>query len=123
MDNGSGAVGEDAAADYLAAKGYRIVERNYRTRFGEIDIIAESGQYILFTEIKTRQKDSMVSPFEAVTPAKQRRITKTALLYLQTHRVSLQPRFDVIGITMSEDGGSVQTISHLENAFAAKGFL
>lgn len=123
MDNSSGAFGEDYAARFLINKGYGIIERNYRSRFGEIDIIAKDDRYILFVEIKTRDKRNLVSPFEAVTRSKQKKIIKTALLYLQRHPCGLQPRFDVIGILTENGGSSVLSVSHLENAFESKGFL
>lgn len=123
MNNASGPAGEEAATEYLVRKGYRIAARNYHTRFGEIDIIAENAQYILFTEVKTREPSALVGPFEAVTLAKQRRIVKSALLYLQTHPTRLQPRFDVIGIVSVSGGKDVKSIRHVENAFSGQSFL
>lgn len=123
MNNASGPVGEEAAAAYLLQKGYRIAARNYRTRFGEIDIIAENGQYIVFAEVKTRDADALVGAFEAVTPAKQRRIVRSALRYLQENPTRLQPRFDVVGVVTEPGGRSVRSIRQLENAFGGKGFL
>lgn len=118
MNNRSGPFGETCAAEYLREHGFRILERNYRSRFGEIDIIAENDQYIVFTEVKTRQISSLAGPEEAVTPGKQKKIAKTALLYLQKHPTRLQPRFDVIGIVTSGDGPTVQSLRHVENAFS-----
>ena len=123
MKNSSGAAGEAHAASFLEAKGCRILARNYRTRFGEIDIIAQSGPYILFAEVKTREVGSVVGPLEAVTLAKQRRVIKTAMLYLQSHSTELQPRFDVIAVTTGDGGKTVRDILHLESAFEARGFL
>ncbi|MCI1964636.1 MAG: YraN family protein [Oscillospiraceae bacterium] len=117
MSNRSGPAGETCAAEYLKKSGFQIVERNYRSRFGEIDIIAENGQYIVFAEVKTRQMSSIAEPEAFVTPAKQKRIAKTALLYLQKHPTRLQPRFDVIGIVMGESGTSVLSLHHLKDAF------
>ena len=120
MDNSSGVLGENYAADFLKGKGYGILRRNYRSRFGEIDIIAENGRYILFIEVKTRTAGSMVSPFEAVTRSKQRKIIKTAMCYLQENVCRLQPRFDVFGITTSK--GKVVSARYLEDAFGCGSF-
>ena len=122
MNNASGIVGEDYAAELLVKKGYLIVERNYHSRFGEVDIIAENSEYVLFVEVKTRDENFSVSPLEAVTVGKQRKIFKTALLYLQSHRTNLQPRFDVIGITTKHDSFAVKSIEYIENAFTGGGY-
>lgn len=117
MDNRSGPFGEALAAEHLQENGFRILERNYHSRFGEIDIIAENGQYIVFAEVKTRGISSLSGPEEAVTQGKQKKIAKTALLYLQSHPTGLQPRFDVIGIITSNDGDSALSVHHIEDAF------
>ena len=91
-----GAAGEVMAARFLRSKGYTILVSNYRTRFGEIDIIASDGQYIAFVEVKTRSEDSYYAPREAVTDMKQQRIIKTAGIYL--HTFPTEPRFDVVEI-------------------------
>ncbi|MVB12930.1 hypothetical protein CAFE_36770 [Caprobacter fermentans] len=122
MNNSSGPFGEKAASDYLTENGYRILERNYHSRFGEIDIIAENGQYIIFAEVKTREAFSLVGPEYAVTPGKQRKIAKTALLYLQKNKTLLQPRFDVIGIVTSGSGRSVVSLNHIKDAFCFSSF-
>lgn len=119
MNNRSGPFGETCAAEYLREGGFRILERNYRSRFGEIDIIAENGQYIVFTEVKTRRVFSLAEPEEAVTPGKQKKIARTALLYLQKNPTRLQPRFDVIGIVVTTDTKpSVRSLRHIRNAFS-----
>lgn len=122
MNNASGIVGEDYAAELLVKKGYLIVERNYHSRFGEVDVIAENSRFILFVEVKTRDENFSVSPLEAVTMGKQRKILKTALLYLQSHPTNLQPRFDVIGITTKHGSFNVKSIEHIENAFTGGGY-
>ncbi len=114
MGNASGPLGEQIAADYLRAAGYEIVRRNYRTRFGEIDIVAADSRFLVFAEVRTREAGALVGPLESVTPAKRRRLVKTALLYLQKFPTVLQPRFDVIGITLE---GPQHTVQHIENAF------
>lgn len=113
-----GAAGEVLAARFLRKNGYRLLASNYRCRFGEIDIIASDDEYIAFVEVKTRAPDALYAPREAVTAVKQERIRKTALLYLQQYPTQLQPRFDVIEVTMAP--GSLlqaQKLEHLINAF------
>ncbi len=112
-----GAAGEVLAARYLRDQGYELLGANYRTRFGEIDIIASDGAYIVFVEVKTRAQNSYYAPREAVTAAKQRRIIKTALLFLSQHPTKLQPRFDVIEIvTAVGQPMKLLALNHLKNA-------
>ena len=115
-----GAAGEVLAARYLRDNGYEILGANYRSRFGEIDIIATDGTYIIFTEVKARAKNSFYLPREAVTAVKQRRILKTAMLFLQQHPTKKQPRFDVIEvITEVGDPMKVCELNHIKNAHGA----
>ena len=112
-----GAWGEAAARGYLTRAGYRIVDCNFRTRFGEIDIIAQAGEYLVFVEVKTRKDARFAAAREHVTPQKQARIIAAAEKWLQGHPNGLQPRFDVIEV-YGEEGASVPPrINHLENAF------
>lgn len=120
MDNSSGPAGEQMAAEYLLAAGYEIVCRNYRTRFGEIDIIAKNSRFLVFAEVKTRSEGALADPLEAVTPSKRRKIVKSAELYLQKFPTRLQPRFDAIGILFR---GSRPDIRHIENAFGCGDFF
>ena len=110
--------GESKAAAYLRRRLYRIVERNYTTRFGEIDLIAQKGRYLVFAEVKLRNSDAFAAPREFVTDAKQERLRRTAELWLAGHPTDLQPRFDVIEIYAPQ---GMQTrfprICHLQNAF------
>lgn len=115
MSKATGKAGESHIAQYLEARGFRIVKRNYACRFGEIDIIAENGTYIVFVEVKTREEGSLVQPFEAVTPAKQRRVVLTAGLFLTEHPTELQPRFDVAAVATRR--GKIVGEDYLENAF------
>jgi putative endonuclease len=117
VNNASGKIGEDCASEILLKKGYEIIERNYHSRFGEIDIIAQNSNYIIFVEVKTRDENYSVSPLEAVTVSKQKKLYKTALLYLQSHTSLLQPRFDVIGITTKDSNYTIKSVEHIENAF------
>lgn len=91
---------EETAAQFLAAQGYRILERNFRCRTGEIDLIAQDGEYLVFLEVKYRSGNEMGLPEEAVTFQKQRTISRVALYYLTTkrHRTDVPCRFDVVAI-------------------------
>ena len=107
--------GEDQAAKYLRKKRYRIVGRNFSCRFGEIDLIAEDREFIVFVEVKTRKSDAFATAREFVTGAKQERLRATAQLWLQQNPTKKQPRFDVIEVY--GDNGAVAAIEHIENAF------
>lgn len=114
----TGRFGEQAAADYLKKKKYKIVGLNYACRFGEIDIIAEDRQYIVFVEVKLRKDGSFAEAREFVTVAKQERIKKTALLWLSQNLTKKQPRFDVVEVYAPGGEHSSQIrINHIENAF------
>ena len=114
-----GAYGEQLAAEYLEKHGYQLVARNFRTRLGEIDIIAQDDTFLLFVEVKLRKDMRFGRACEAVTLSKQRKLTLTAEAWLYAHPTALQPRFDVIEIYLAA-GASVPTeIQHLENAFDA----
>lgn len=113
-----GSAGEKQACDFLARRGCRILAVNYRTRYGEIDIIARHGNTLCFVEVKSRQGERQGHPFEAVTPAKQRSISRTALMYLQEHDAGdTAVRFDVIAVR----GSGSEDIEWLPNAFDARG--
>lgn len=114
-----GAYGEQLAAEYLQKQGYQIVARNFRTRLGEMDIIAKNDTFLLFVEVKLRKDTRFGLACEAVTLSKQRKLTLTAEAWLCAHPTDLQPRFDVIEIYLPA-GATVPTeIRHLENAFEA----
>lgn len=115
-----GAAGEVLAARFLRDKGYEIWSANYRSRFGEIDIIAADDPYIAFVEVKTRSEESLYEPREAVTKEKQLRLVKTAMLYIKENRITLQPRFDVIEIVTKKDRPMVIVqIDHIMGAYEA----
>ena len=120
QSNEAGKKGEKIAADYLLKKGYRIVSRNFRSKRGEIDVIATTGNYLVFVEVKERAANALVSPLEAVTSAKRARIIRTAQYYLMRYPSHLQPSFDVIAIEHRLDG--VYAVTHLENAFEGGGW-
>ncbi len=115
MDNSTGAAGESFIADVLKKKGYKLLDRNYKTRFGEIDIIVSDKKYIVFVEVKTRAKGGLTSPFESVTPSKQKKIILAAQSYLLRNKVNLQPRFDVAAV-YTEDK-KIVAYDYLTDAF------
>ena len=98
----AGAWGEALAAEYLQKKRYKIVATNYRTRFGEIDLIAENRRYLVFVEVKLRKSDAFANAFEYVDKRKQERLRTTAEIYLSQNETTLQPRFDVVEIYAPE---------------------
>ena len=98
-----GARGEKIATSYLQNRGYRILECNYRNRLGEIDIIAKQGKDLVFIEVKTRSDILFGSPFDSVTAAKQKQLSKVALEYLSRKDCLDHPaRFDVVGVQLKE---------------------
>jgi putative endonuclease len=94
-----GMVGEELAARELASRGYAILERRYRTRYGEIDIVAEDGETLVFVEVRARATDEFGRAAESVTDRKKRKVTAMAVDYLTRHHVTNRPcRFDVVAI-------------------------
>lgn len=116
-----GTRGENFACEYLRKLGYEITDRNWHSRYGEIDIIARKDEYIVFVEVKTRQYNTMISGAEAVNYRKQKKIAMTAAMYLLDFEEELQPRFDVIEVQLS--GENVCGIKHYESAFNTEGLL
>ena len=112
----NGKLGEDVACKYLKKKKYQILERNFRTRFGEIDIVAKKGDCIAFVEVKTRSATEYGKPCEAVTFSKQQKIIKTARMYIQEQNLDAAFSFDIIEVLL--DKGKVTSLNHIENAFA-----
>ena len=113
--------GERAAVKYLKRLGYRILAKQYRNNFGEVDIIAQDGQTFVFVEVKTRTSTEDGQPFEAVDRRKQDKITRVALAWLKQYgRLEQSSRFDVVSIVWPEDSGEPQ-IQHFQNAFEATG--
>jgi putative endonuclease len=112
-----GAFGERLAAAHLEAKGYRIRARNFRCREGEIDIVAEDGDCLVFVEVRTRRGDAFGSPAESVTLAKERRLLTVARAYLQEHTdVPPNQRIDVVAVELSR--GRLLAVEHIEGAIA-----
>ncbi len=111
-----GRTGEDAGIDLLTAKGYKILDRNYRTPFGEIDAIAKDAEAIVFVEIKTRASFSIGPPYLSVTRRKKRRIVQNALFYLSKNNLYGRAwRIDVVSVRMS-DCQKVEDIEIIKNA-------
>lgn len=110
--------GEGIAAEYLRKKRYTIVAANYRCRFGEIDLIAENRQFLVFVEVKLRKSAAFAEAMEFVDRRKQERLKETAAIYLSQNETQKQPRFDVIEIYAP--GGTQTrkpTVRHWEDAF------
>ena len=111
-----GALGEDLAARHLLEKGCRVLERNYRTRTGELDIIAEDGSEIVFVEVKTRVGGLDQVPEESVGGTKVRRLIRLAEGYLAaTDQQERMWRIDVVAVVLDK-AGELRRIQHLRNA-------
>ncbi len=114
--------GERYAAKVLRRKGFRILLRGKRNRFGELDIIAvderDDRRTLVFVEVKTRHNTRGGSPAEAVTPVKQRRLSRSAMAFLKTHDMLDHPaRFDVVSIIWPRESKKPSEVKHIENAF------
>ncbi|HOW34891.1 MAG TPA: YraN family protein [Candidatus Omnitrophota bacterium] len=97
--------GEALAVTFLKKHGYRILEKNFKTPLGEIDIIALDGDTVCFIEVKTRTDETYGTPFEAVSKFKQRKLSQSALLYLKRKNLLDQKaRFDIVAVAQGEDG-------------------
>ena len=115
---GIGQQGEAAAADYLQRCGWRVVERNYRTPLGELDLVAERRGILAFVEVKTRTSDAFGEGYEAVTPRKREKLYRLAEYYLLDRRTNhLSVRFDVVSVRMDAASGRVEKLEHWEDAF------
>ncbi len=115
----TGQCGEDIAAEYLIKKGYKIIQRNYKNKTGEIDIIAKHKGDLIFIEVKTRSSDKFGTPKEAVTYYKKQKIVGCAKVYLMQHPTELNIRFDVIEVYGRFLDGNFEfdKLNHLEYVF------
>jgi putative endonuclease len=105
----TGSRGEAIAAVALEARGYRVLARRYRTRAGEIDLVAQDGDTIVFVEVKARRSGEFGDPVEAVTRLKQHRVVAMAADYLARAGLAERPvRFDVVGVVMDGEASSVE---------------
>jgi putative endonuclease len=117
-----GALGERIAADHLEHRGYRIVARNFRTRYGELDLVVANDRALVFCEVKTRVAGGRTGPasaLEAIGPNKRKQVRALATQWLaQTEQRPHRPdvRFDAIGVTLTA-GGQLLALEHLEGAF------
>ena len=112
----TGRTGEEIAYDFLKEQGYSIVERNYRSRISEIDIVGEHREYLVFCELKMRRNGTGLNPSMSVTVKKIEKLRMLGEHYLsQKHLMHLQPRFDVIAVQLA--GKTTPEIDHFVNAF------
>lgn len=109
-----GEQGENIAADFLRKKGYKVIERNYRNTFGEIDIIALHKGTVVFIEVKTRRSDGFGKPYEAIDTRKKVKMKNIALMYLKKFKKEIPARFDVVSIQLN---GNDRQIELIQNAF------
>lgn len=115
-----GLIGEELAVRELSARGYAIVERRYRTRHGDIDIVCEEGEVLVFVEVRARATDELGSAAESVTVRKKRKVTAMAVDYMARHHVTNRPcRFDVVTIDRALDPDPEITV--FPHAFDAEG--
>lgn len=111
----SGDEGEQIAQQFLAARGFQILEMNYRYGKGEIDIVCMDGDVLVFCEVKMRKTDQYGDPEYAITPRKQAQVRKIAAAYLYEHDIEDQEcRFDVVAIKRI---GGIQEVNYIPNAF------
>jgi putative endonuclease len=117
----AGNKGEDIAAALLKKKGYKILERNFTAKNGEVDIIAQKNKTLVFVEVKLRADDSFGGGLAAVTKAKQQKITKAAIEYIKLRKPDYDGlMFDIITLT---GAAARQKAEHLQNAFAVEGYF
>ena len=115
----TGQCGEDAATNFLKKNKYKIIKRNYKNKIGEIDIIAQKGEDLVFVEVKTRSSEQFGTPAEAVTYYKKRKIVNTARWYLAQKPTDLNIRFDIIEVygVFADGFFQVERINHLKQVF------
>ncbi|MFC5532429.1 YraN family protein [Cohnella yongneupensis] len=115
----TGRIGEEAAADYLAEKGYRVLERNWRCRIGEIDLVADDNGTLVFVEVRSRTNPTRFgTAIEAITERKRRQVREVAAYYLaqRKHFATPSVRCDVVAVTLRHDG-TVAELKHIPGAF------
>lgn len=111
-----GKEGENLAVDFLLKKGFKVITRNYRNTFGEIDIIALEGKSLVFVEVKTRRSLEFGNPLESVNKKKQMKLKKTAYFFLNNYKEHFnEMRFDVISIILQNNDNP--NIEHIRHAF------
>jgi len=111
----AGRDGESIAARYLERLGYRVVERNYRCRYGEIDLVATVEEFLVFVEVKTRTPGQPLHPALSVTRRKRNKVRLLGEFYRAQHAQMIrQPRFDVVAVILKAEGPEIE---HIVNAF------
>lgn len=115
-----GKSGEDFCEEYYRKRGYIIRERNYHSRYGEVDLIAEKDNLIVFVEVKTRNENTVEAPSASVTKSKQKKLMLTAMKYMENEPVSVFSRFDVFEVWQKE--GRIYKFNLIESAFDADDF-
>ena len=117
-----GYIGEDLVSKYLKSQGFIILRQNYHSKFGEIDIVAESREELLFVEVKTRKKGSPIPPAMAVTSPKQRKIVLTAFDFISKSRIDTNYRFDVAEVEyfVDENGEMKFSLNYIKDAFTTE---
>ncbi|MBR0423112.1 MAG: YraN family protein [Clostridia bacterium] len=116
-----GNIGENIACEYiLKVQNKKIIERNYHSRYGEIDIISADDKYINFIEVKTRKSNTLIDGIYSVDKSKQIKVIKTAEIYLMENDMDLQPKFDVVLITTYSSGK--YKLEYIDNAFSLEDF-
>lgn len=115
-----GRIGEQLVAEFLKSRGYIIYKRNFHTEYGEIDIVAENPERLLFVEVKTRKQNSLVSPADAVDDYKMQRIRKSAEIFLRKAHLNSVVRFDIAEVTYRRDekGELRFSLNYIKNAFS-----
>ncbi|WP_092065285.1 YraN family protein [Desulfonauticus submarinus] len=116
----TGLNGEKIAKEYLIARGYKILETNFRSKYGEIDIICELDKEIIFVEVRVRNKKSQVNPIETINKNKFKKLYKTASIYLSQNKFWQRPcRFDFIGILVEKNKWRIK---HVQNVWQGETF-
>ena len=111
-----GAIGEKLAVDFLKKRGYKILQRNYRCREGEIDIIAQKDEFLVFVEVRTKKNPAFGTPEESVTLSKREKLISLANAYIQAYNKPPQSwRIDVVAVELTPDN-RVSRLEHIENA-------
>ncbi len=117
--NISGIIGEKVCYGWLCSNGYNVICKNYKSRFGEIDLIATKGSYIYFVEVKLRKYGCKYSPKEVVNLKKQQKIIKTAIIFNENNKNSYQPKFVVMEVLRNSSGRF--NVNFIDNAFYVEG--
>lgn len=116
-----GYIGEKCAIKFLIKNKYKIINTNYSCKYGEIDIVCEKDDCIVFVEVKTRKRDALVAGVYAVNKRKQLSIIKTAHNYMLFNPTEKQPRFDVIEVEFEYLNNKAVVMEHFEDAFSQGG--